>query len=408
MNRQNLSNQAEPPFRDHFAVAHTEKEMIDRLLDLRDERVEDSELRSKYNLKDTRDWRLASARKRIRSDNNWKEGLVECCYRPFDNRYSYLSYVAMDYPRRELLQHVYGKDNICILASRQQSTSGFRHSWITNLPAESCVVSTKTKEQNYVFPLYLYHSKDQQELVERRPHKEANIHHELIAQLEKIWELEFLNNRDGKASFTPEDIVYFVYAVMNSGSYRERYCDLLKTDFPRIPFPKDREVFFAVSGLGKTLSELHMLNVTEEADVEFPVKGSNRIEQISYMEAEEKLYINKEQYLTKIAPEIWEYQIGGYDFVSKWIKDRPKKEFSYSDLTAFRKIVASCLQTVETAKTIDQVIAQAGGWTMAVIPHEESTTCRATQEKVLEKTKALPAKGKSRALKQKAYRAQRI
>src|SRR5688500_3883079 len=116
----------------------------------------DEEFRQKYGLSDNRDWQLSKARVVLRSSGKWEDYLAKCSYRPFDWRYCYFTEIATDYPRRELKDHVFKRENLCLLSSRQQTTLGYRHSWVTREPANDCVISTTSREANQVFPLYLY------------------------------------------------------------------------------------------------------------------------------------------------------------------------------------------------------------------------------------------------------------
>ena len=142
--------------RDHFAVAMTQAEITARCNDLRDGTLTDADLKARYDLTDNRDWNVKAARKALAADPKWKRNVLACLYRPFDKRWCYFSQVAMDYPRRELIDHVAGRENLCLLLPRQISFLPWRHAAVSTLVAESCTVSNKTKEQNYNFPLYLY------------------------------------------------------------------------------------------------------------------------------------------------------------------------------------------------------------------------------------------------------------
>ena len=142
--------------RDRFAIAFRRQDLMSRLEELRDLRTSDDTLRQRYDLKDTRDWKLTEQRKNIQADAQWEAPITKCLYRPFDWRYCYLSYVTMDCPRHELIDHVLHRQNLCLLSSRQQATVGYQHCWVSDVPPESCVVSLKTREQNQGFALYLY------------------------------------------------------------------------------------------------------------------------------------------------------------------------------------------------------------------------------------------------------------
>jgi hypothetical protein len=146
--------------RDGFAIDFDRSVVERRIQDLRDVRISDANLGERYALRDNRDWQLTSSRAALKVDANWQTPIIECDYRPFDRRVCYFSRAVMDYPRREILDHVAGRDNISLLASRQQATVGFRHAWVAAAPAESCAVSSTTREQNYVFPLFVYSSNE--------------------------------------------------------------------------------------------------------------------------------------------------------------------------------------------------------------------------------------------------------
>jgi hypothetical protein len=142
--------------RDKFAIAFTAEEMQGRVNEMRDTSIADDDLRRKYGLRDNRDWQVSAARSALQRLSRPHDKIRPCAYRPFDIRYGYLGYEMMDYPRREILDHVSGLSNICLLVSRQIDGVEWRHAHVTDLPAESCYVSNKTKSQNYVMPLYLH------------------------------------------------------------------------------------------------------------------------------------------------------------------------------------------------------------------------------------------------------------
>lgn len=142
--------------RDDFAIALTEEEIHKRILDLRSRQDTDEKLRSLYDLKDGKGWKVAAARSNLRALDEWEQYIARCLYRPFDWRHCYFHAAIMDRPRRELTDHVFGKENLCLLLPRQIGTQEWRHASVADGLAESCVISTKTKEQNYNFPLYTY------------------------------------------------------------------------------------------------------------------------------------------------------------------------------------------------------------------------------------------------------------
>src|SRR6185437_12790953 len=147
--------------RDAFALSFTKAEMKRKLNELADPKISDDELASRYGLKSNRDWSFSDARSAARNGAATPTQLV--AYRPFDDRWSEFSSLTMDYPRRELLDHVAGRNNLCLLVPRQIGIATWRHAFVATMPAESCLVSSDTKSQNYVFPVRVYDGDAQQE-----------------------------------------------------------------------------------------------------------------------------------------------------------------------------------------------------------------------------------------------------
>ena len=142
--------------RDNFAVAFSGNEMIQRFDNMISKSLTDEDLSKIYKIKNNRDWQIDSARARIATNVNVSSTLTECLYRPFDKRWCYLDKAFMDYPRKENIEGLLNKKNLAILATRQQAVEGFNHIWITDLPVDSCIISTASREGGQVFPLYLY------------------------------------------------------------------------------------------------------------------------------------------------------------------------------------------------------------------------------------------------------------
>lgn len=141
--------------RDGFAVAFDRQELERRVALFVDATQTDLSLKERFGLTDNRDWHVADARAALRKGDRATQGVVRTLYRPFDIRWCHYGYELMDYPRKEIIAHVVGRQNLQLLVPRQVSGE-WKHVCISDLVAESCVVSSKTKEQNYNFPLYLY------------------------------------------------------------------------------------------------------------------------------------------------------------------------------------------------------------------------------------------------------------
>lgn len=358
--------------RDKFAVAYERQEIIERAESMRNEDISDSLLRERYSLKDNQGWKLSKARTQIIKDAHWEDKITMCSYRPFDNRYCYFSTVMMDRPRKEIMAHVFNKDNLCLLIPRQQGQIGFRHVWLTDLPAESCVISNKSREGNQVIPLYLY--PENKELLNpdafplseqgRRP----NLSQAFVRQMETKLGLPFITeggafvNDDAPQCFGPEDVFYYAYAVFHSPTYRQRYAEFLKIDFPRLPLTSDVGLFGALVQFGAELVSLHLMKSPRLSEymTTYNVAGDNIIARgyPQYDEKNERVYLNKKQYLGRVPPAVWDFHIGGYQALHKWLKDRRGRELSYDDLNHVQRMVTALAETVRIMAAIDAVIPQ--------------------------------------------------
>jgi len=306
----------------------------------------------------------------------------------------------MDYPRRELLDHVAGKDNLCLLSSRQQATPGYRHCWVARDPANDCVASTTSREANQVFPLYLYPSSaggslfDNQEPTNAPGDRRPNLNPDFISDLSRNLGLCFVPDGRGELSqtFGPEDVLHYAYAIFHSPTYRTRYADFLKRDYPRLPLTSDRELFAALCGLGTDLVALHLLeddypaaswNVGRFAKSPLQEPITTFVERATgttmgafskskcYEDA--KVYLDTSQrsrssYFDGVPEDVWDFHIGGYQVCRKWLYDRrgkrgqPGRILTADDITHYQRVVVALKETMRLMEEIDEAIEAHGGW----------------------------------------------
>ena len=283
----------------------------------------------------------------------------------------------MDRSRKEIALHIINRENLCLLTTRQQVKSGFRHVWCSTYPAECCVISNRTREGNQVFPLYLYPTK-QKELTDpsgfplshrgRRP----NLSRAFVAELEAKLGLRFITEgsafapktppRSGNGVFGPEDVFYYAYAIFHSPTYRQRYAEFLKIDFPRLPLTSDVGLFAALVKLGAELVSLHLMKSPKLAEymTTYDIEGNNEVARgyPKYVEKGGKVYINKTQYFGGVPSDIWDFHIGGYQVLRKWLKDRRGRALSTDDLEHYQQIVVALSETIRLMSAIDAAIPQ--------------------------------------------------
>ncbi len=250
----------------------------------------------------------------------------------------------MDFPRVEIVSHVLNKENLCLLVPRQQSKEGFKHAFISDLPTESCLISTATSEQNSVFLLYLYSTGLLNEKRVNITKKEAN------KLLKKIG-LTIEENK--KNSCKPDDFMYYVYAVLYSDQYREKYSKYCKSDFPYIPVPKTKDYFYEMAKLGKELVDIHLMKIKinyTDLKTTFDIEGDNIVDKPRF--ASNSVYINKNQLFGNVSEEIFNFIIGGHQPAKLWLKQRKGKKLTSEEIIHYQKILYSLEKTIQIMEQI--------------------------------------------------------
>lgn len=274
-------------------------------------------------------------------------------YRPFDDRWAYYSRTVMDRPRKELIHHVAGKKNLCLVVSRQALDGVFKHALVTRFPAEGNLLQSAKGGNS--FPLWLYSDGSGDLLNADEPRKRPNLAPEFNAAV---------TGAIGRAA-TPDETLAWIYAALYAPSYRTRYADFLKRDFPRIPLPPGHAIFDILVALGEELIALHTMEKTLPRITTFDVTGDNSVDKIRWEPGKDgtgRVYINAEQYFGKVPEAVWETHVGGYRVADKWLKERCGRNLNYDDLEHYQSVIAALARTVEIQAGIDDAIEEAGGW----------------------------------------------
>jgi predicted helicase len=177
-----------------------------------------------------------------------------------------------------------------------------------------------------------------------------------------------------KDTFAPIDILDYIYAVLHSPTYREKYKEFLKIDFPRVPYPKapspseraGGEVFWQLVKLGAELRQIHLLEspIVEKFITQYPIGGDNKVGKIVYKN--NRVYINYEkasplgrleglQYFDHVPEVAWNFYIGGYQPAQKWLKDRKDRTLEFDDILHYQKIIVALTETDRIMKEIDKI-----------------------------------------------------
>lgn len=330
--------------RDDFSVGFERKDIEKHVFDLRDTSLTDEVVADRYfpppsnetsHKRKDRMAITAKLRQEAQSLLDWQRPIINCAYRPFDVRWCYFANVIIDRPRRELLDNVAWRENLQLLVSRQIGTAEWRHVTVASEIAESCYISDGTTEQNYCFPMYLYPSGKQ--------------------RIENF-SSSFRQWLDDKYSFnySAEEVFGYIYSVLNAPSYRQRYAEFLRIDFPRVPFPSCSDDFESLSALGWALMQAHLMREMPRGKMaNYHGRGDHGVEAVRYSSEEQSIAINKTQFFKPVPEKVWEFHIGGYQVLDKYLKSRKGRTLSLDEINHVSSIADSLAFTIDQMVKID-------------------------------------------------------
>ena len=309
----------------------------------------------KYLAGDSRGWKMAEARKTIQSFNH-NDIIQKIAYRLFDDRYIYYHSSMVDWGREKFMHHFVNKDNVGIDLCRQLVTDEYSHIFITNKIVDDSFVSNKSRERGYIFPLYLYPESKGQQTIGQSSRRTPNLNPEIVGKLKEKLGIAFANEKEAiKDLFAPIDILDYIYAVLHSPTYREKYKEFLKVDFPRVPYPKDKDTFSQLVKLGGEIRQIHLLEspTVEKYITQYLIDGDNVVLKPKYENG--KVYINDTQYFGNVPQIAWDFVIGGYQPAQKWLKDRKDRKLEFDDILHYQKIIVALSETDRLMKEIDAI-----------------------------------------------------
>lgn len=313
----------------------------------------------KYSIKDSGSYKLTSA---ILNKVFKPEFVQKSQYRPFDFAWTYYDPNIISRPGQKAMKHLVNGSNCAIILGRQGQVTG-------QMPWNLIFCSNCLSDYNifyrgggYVFPLYQMNNSNSQlnfESEERKP----NVDLKIVQKIAKCINHNFVPDENivvdlppnSKGLIYPLDIFDYIYAVLHSPNFREKYKEFLKIDFPRVPYPTDADKFWKLVALGKELREIHLLESpkVEEYITGYPEDGDNIVGKPTYKNG--SVYINETQYFSNVPEVAWNFYIGGYQPAQKWLKDRKERELSYDDILHYQKIIVALSETDRIMKEIDEV-----------------------------------------------------
>ncbi|MCX6746490.1 MAG: N-6 DNA methylase [Candidatus Parcubacteria bacterium] len=296
-----------------------------------------SALCSEVGISDKKGWDALNARDSLRKESSLENLIKNIQYRPFDTKLIFYHPSLVWRHVDRIMKNFLTGDNYALVSVRQvKAGEAYQHVLISNNMVESTYLSNKTGEIDYVFPLYLY------EDGARVPNFNKEIYNKIIANI--------------KVKVEPENVLDYIYAVLHSLNYREKYKEFLKIDFPRVPYPKNEKQFFALTKLGEELRHLHLLESSKvnKFITTFSVAGDDLVEKVKFEDG--KVFINKTQYFGGVPEAVWNFYIGGYQPAQKWLKDRKARKLTSDDMEHYQKMIVAMGETIRIMKEIDSAI----------------------------------------------------
>ena len=359
---------------DDLVVDFEDKRLIYNASVLRDPSLAVEEARTLLGVKDNAGWKLAKAREVMRKSKGDTTYLQDYGYRPFDIRRIYYHPAIVWSDRRNVMSHILDGGNVALATCRQLASAPWQHVFVTRHLQDDCFVSNRTRERSYHFPMEL-----------RGPGQRRGAQIELLSldgqampNLSKAFLLALSASFDSSTTLTDVELsseaFSYIYAVLHSGTYRTRYAEFLKVDFPRIPLPGGLKLFRDLASFGKELVALHLLessNINKQITTYIGPKAP-RVQRIGW--SDDTVWIDaaatKMGLATKpgtvgfrgVPEAVWKFRIGCYQVCEKWLKDRKDRTLSPDDIAHYQKIVVALHETMRLMKEIDKVVEKNGGW----------------------------------------------
>lgn len=388
---------------DAFIIDHDKNLLSNRLEELKNPNLDANTFKQKFKLgKNYSQWLFSN-----RDVINFNQiDIVPIIYRPFDIPFTAFHSKLLWRTREDVFKNFIHHENYGLLTARSNKTSTCDHFFITEHISECKSAERSTQSINA--PLYIYSDKDRTPNLDRKmiqqfaaglglsflPDHDVERLREAVSSREQGvdaysgWplpetkaEVEGLGAVEGPLGifgyFTPLDVLDYIYAVLHSPSYRDKYKEFLKTDFPRVPWPDDVDSFWKLVHLGGELRQFHLMKHedSEKCTVTYPAAGDNvvrnkmtktspgwmpyensNLNANSKDETLGKVWINDQQYFDKVPLTAWEFYIGGYQPAQKWLKDRRDRELTIEDIQHYRKIIKALMETTRLMREVNEVL----------------------------------------------------
>lgn len=411
---------------DEFVIDDSSEQLLEKYHEFQKSDRNADLLHKKFSVKKKKGWNILEGFDNIQNKDltNYIQPIT---YRPFDDKFIFYEDRLVWRTVRKVMGNYLNVSNIGLVIGRQGQVVGQMQWNVAFITSKMTDFNVFYRGGGVLFPLYLYPEESGQQTLDGKPERTPNLDKKILKEIEARLGLKFVPEKeepgspqtlkqvqgdnlnknddsknksrhaepspeldsgstasvedrehtDGLSTFAPIDLLDYIYAVLHSPAYREKYKEFLKIDFPRVPYPDDPEKFWELVELGGELRQIHLLEhpVVGEFITTYPEDGSNIVSnrltktEPGFVEDEEqksplergfrgvsgKVWINEKQYFGNIPEKAWEFYIGGYQPAQKWLKDRRDRELSFEDIRHYQKIIVALTETDRIMKEIDKV-----------------------------------------------------
>mgnify|MGYP002515805520 FL=1 len=323
--------------------------------------LSETDIKKKYNITtESDDSKISNGIRNIKEFGTKDTFFAKALYRPFNIKYTYFTNKSKGFiarPVYNLMRHLTHKDankNLGLVIGKSGKAVG-------DMPWNLCFITNTIVDLNifyrgggYVYPLYINTSKAVNQ-GDASTQELGNAQEAIIPNLNEDIVTKIVDKLEHQPS--PEEILDYIYAILHSGKYREKFKEQLKYQFPRIPYPSNEDSFNALASLGNLLRNLHLMESCTKwnASKQYPFKGSGSSIVMKPHWKDDKIFINEENYYDHVSEEVWKYYMGGYQVAEKWLKDRKGMELDFKDIIHYSNILYALSQTIIVSKEIDSI-----------------------------------------------------
>lgn len=349
--------------RDGLVIDFSPEALKKKLNLFNDPKKNDNEIANFFNLplEDKDKWNLNRARAYLYKTGVEDKKLIQILYRPFDVRWIYFDEVLVARLVRNLIFHLQEQNHAIVCGRAGLNVLGL--DWnLTTISKFPTDLNLFSRGGGTIFPLFILRNGTEAIFFEGQANESEPLYSKEGKPYykEENFTKEFRDfiNALYQQVFLPEEILGYLYGILYSPSYRKKYAEFLKIDFPRIPFTPDKKIFQQLSVLGNELIQAHLM----EGEVpDYPCgvylgKGNNIVEKPRFVseKGKGKLFINQTQYFDDVPADVYNFYIGGYPVLDKYLKDRKGRDILHES-EHIERIIKTLAFTIDQMKKIDEL-----------------------------------------------------